>query len=582
MAGMRPSATGSERRSIGRTETLTAVPMSLRPLALLVGLSLAVSSTARAADPSPAAIDSIFARYDRTNVPGCALGVYRDDRMVYARGYGMADLNHRIPITPRTVFYIASTSKQFAAMSIALLVEDGTIALTDPVRKWIPELPAYADRVTIRHLVHHTSGIRDYLGLWGLSGRSIADEIPSEAALDLIVRQRALDFEPGSQYSYSNSGYFLLSELVRRASGQSLRDFAGARIFGPLGMRDTQFHDRNTRIVERRAEGYQPTGPGAYEIVRTSFALVGDGGLLSTVDDLLRWDGNFYNNVLGRGGPALIRQVTTPASEPLADGSPQRYAFGLMRGQYRGVDIVEHGGAFIGFRAQLLRVPDAHLSVAVLCNDYTAQPEQLARRVVDRYLADRLAPAGVASSGAVAGGAVTLPAATLDRWVGRYEVLPGLVAQVMRRSDSLHLSVAGMQLALVPTSDSTFVAATLDAPLVFARGAGGPTLRTAALGMSAPVARLAPAPVLTPSLASAYAGRYTSEELDTWTVIQARGDTLVARTRWGPWLPLEPIAPDLFTVAGARVAFTRARGGAVSGYAVSQARTRNVGFVRSR
>jgi CubicO group peptidase (beta-lactamase class C family) len=556
--------------------------MSLRPFAIVAGLSLVAPSIARAADPAPAAIDSIFARYDRTDAPGCALGVYRDDRVIYARGYGMADLNHRIPITPQTVFYIASTSKQFTAMGIALLVEDGTIALTDPVRKWFPELPAYADRVTIRHLVHHTSGFRDYLGLWALSGRGIADEIPQEVALDLIVRQRALDFEPGSQYSYSNSGYLLLSELVQRASGKSLRDFAAARIFGPLGMRDTQFHDRNTRIVERRAEGYQPAGPGTFEIVRTSFALVGDGGLLTTVDDLLRWDRNFYANVLGRGGPALIRQVTTPGSELLADGTPQRYAFGLMRGQYRGVDVVEHGGAFIGFRAQLLRVPDAHFSVAVLCNDYTAQPEQLARRVVDRYLADRLAPAGVAAAGGSAPSKVSVPVATLDQWVGRYELLPGLVAAVDRRGDSLHMGVAGLQLTLVPTSDSTFLAPSLDGALVFARGAAGPTLRTSALGMPAPVARLAPMPAFTASQATAYAGRYTSEELDTWAVVQARGDTLMVRTRWGPWLPLQPIAPDLFTVAGTRVAFTRARGGAVNGYAVSQARTRNVGFVRSR
>lgn len=560
----------------------SSAPMPLRPLILAGGLSLAVAPVARSADPTPAAIDAVFAQYDRTNVPGCALGVYRHERIAYARGYGMADLNHRIPITPQTVFYIASTSKQFAAMSIALLAEEGTISLDDKVRKWIPELPAYADGVTLRHLVHHTSGFRDYLGLWALSGRGVADEIPQEVALDLIVRQQALDFAPGSQYSYSNSGYLLLSEVVQRASGQSLRDYAARRIFAPLGMRDTQFHDRNTRIVERRAEGYQPAPGGGFEIVRTSFALVGDGGLLTTIEDLLRWDRNFYTNTLGRGGPALIRQVTTPGSAPLADGSPQRYAFGLMPGQYRGLDIVEHGGAFIGFRAQLLRVPSAHLSVAVLCNDYTAQPEQLARRVVDLYLADRLAPEGAGRAGPPAPTAVAVPTAALDRWVGMYELLPGITARVTRRGDALQLNVIGRELALVPTSDSSFTAATLDGPIVFTRGAGGVMLQTAALGTPLSAARLAPAPALTAAAAAAYAGRYTSAELDTWAVVQARGDTLVARTRWGPWLPLQSIAPDMFVVAGARVEFTRGRGGVVTGYTVSQVRTRNVGFVRVR
>ena len=236
------------------------------------GLLLVAPVPSRVADPEPAAIDKIFAQYDHTNTPGCALGVFRGGQVIYSRGYGMADLNQGIPISPRTVFYIASTSKQFTAMSIALLAEQGKISLDDPIRKWVPELPAYADRITVKHLVHHTSGIRDYLGLWGMSGRSTADEIPEEVALDLIRRQKATDFEPGSRYSYSNSGYFLLSVIVKRASGLSLRQFAQANMFGPLGMTSTHFHDRNTEIVPNRAEGYQPSPAGGFDIVRTSFA----------------------------------------------------------------------------------------------------------------------------------------------------------------------------------------------------------------------------------------------------------------------------------------------------------------------
>jgi len=166
---------------------------------------------APAGDPSPVAIDSVFMQYDHSSTPGCALGVFRDGRIIYERGYGMADLNQGIAITPHTVFYIASTSKQFTAFATALLVERGRIALSDPVRKYVPELPAWGDSITVDELVHHTSGVRDYLGLWGMSGRSFADEIPSVQALALISRQRALNFAPGSEWSYSNSGFFLLS-----------------------------------------------------------------------------------------------------------------------------------------------------------------------------------------------------------------------------------------------------------------------------------------------------------------------------------------------------------------------------------
>src|SRR5438876_6046097 len=217
-----------------------------RVLVVLLGAAGAVPLHAQrdpAADPTSAAIDSVFSRYDHTGTPGCALGVFRDGRMVYQRGYGMADLNQGIAITPRTVFYLASTSKQFTAMSVALLAEQGKVRLDDPVRKYVPELPPYADSITVRNLIHHTSGIRDYLNLWALSGRSFADEIPEEVALDLIARQHAADFPPGVRFSYSNSGYHLLALIVKRASGLTLRDFAEANIFRPLGMRSTHFHD---------------------------------------------------------------------------------------------------------------------------------------------------------------------------------------------------------------------------------------------------------------------------------------------------------------------------------------------------
>ena len=528
-----------------------------------------------APDPEPKAVDAIFAKYDHTNTPGCAVGVFRNGQTIYGRGYGMAELNQGIPITTSTSFYIASTSKQFTAMSIALLAERGTISLDDPVRKWVSELPALADKVTIRNLVHHTSGIRDYLGLWGLSGRSFADEIPEEVALDLIVRQRALDFEPGSRYSYSNSGYFLLSQVVKRASGRTLREFAEANIFGPLGMSETRWHDNNTEIVPRRAEGYQPAAGGGFEIVRTSFALVGDGGLLTTIRDLAKWDENFFGNRLGARGAGLIDQVTTPGR--LNSGEIQTYAFGLSPHQYRGQAIVEHGGSFIGFRAQLLRFPVQHFSVAVLCNDYTAQPERMAEQVADLYLADQLGP--VAGPGAKAVG-VVVAADRLDRWVGSYELVPGAIGRITREGASLSLAAFGQTAALTAIDDSTFDATPFGGRMTFQMTPAGPGLVAKGLGILEPTVKLGPPPVYSAAERQAFAGRYTSDELDTWAMIEVKGDTLRARTRWDAWRPLQPVAKDRFAAAGARVQFDRDRAGKVIGYRVSAGRSQNLIFVR--
>ena len=545
-------------------------------LLALAGLSLLIGARVRSPDPDPKAIDAVFAKYDRTNVPGCALGVYRAGRMVYTRGYGMADLNQGLAIQPSTVFYIASTSKQFTAFSVALAAEQGKLSLDDPIRKYVPELPSYADSITIRHLVHHLSGIRDYLGLWSISGRSSADEIPEEVALDLITRQKALDFKPGTKWSYSNSGFLLLSVIIKRTTGSSLREFAERNIFGPLGMTNTHFHDNNKEIVAHRAEGYQPKPGGGFEIVRTSFALVGDGGLYTTVEDLLKWDANFYGNKLA-GGQALLDRVQTPAK--LSNGDPTNYGFGLMRNTHRGLDVVEHGGSFIGYRAQLARFPSEKLSVAVLCNDYTASPEQLANAVADLYLADRLAPPAKAE--ATGGAGVAVPAEKLDRYAGRYEVMPGQIITVKRSGPGLVIDAFGRSFSAVAVADSAFTAEGLPGRFEFRTLAAGPGLMASALGGEV-TPQLGPPPTPSPAELATFAGRYTSEELDTWATIVVKDGALSVRSRYDAWRPMAPLAKDSFVAAGARMAFTRGKKGEILGFRLSAARLANVEFVKVR
>src|SRR5215471_11291454 len=254
-------------------------------LSALLLLSPASASPELSAADVKAKVDAVFKEYDRSDSPGCALGVYRDGTIAYERGFGMANLELGIANSPQTVFDIGSTSKQFTAFSIHLLARDGKLSLDDDIRKWIPEVPSYGKTVTIRNLLHHTSGLRDYIEAMALQGTQEEDWTTEADALAAIARQKAPNFAPGDDYLYSNSGFFLLGVIVKRASGQSLRDFAQARIFGPLGMRHTQFNDWHNRIVPNRATGYKRAKAGGFRIDMGDWEQVGDGAVQTTVED---------------------------------------------------------------------------------------------------------------------------------------------------------------------------------------------------------------------------------------------------------------------------------------------------------
>lgn len=434
----------------------------MRALLLFLWLlpSVALAQNGTLPDSLAWRIDSVFARYDRTISPGCALGIYRDGKILYGRGYGMANLEHAIAITPRTVFDIGSTSKQFTATAIALLAQDGKLTLDDDVRRHIPELPDYGKTITIRHLLNHTSGLRDYLTLMSLRGVNFDGVTTDRDAFDLIVRQQALNFEPGSEYLYSNSGFFLLSTIVRRASGKTLAEFAHERIFVPLGMRDTHFHDDHTRIVPQRATGYEPSPKGAFQIAMSGFEQTGDGAVMTTIEDLLKWDSNFYAPAVG--GEQLLRDLHT--SGVLTNGRVLPYALGLAVDEYRGLRRVRHGGAWAGYRADLVRFPEAKTAVACLCNLGTANPSALADRVADILLADRLKPAAAAATGpssparTAAPAPYTIAAADLQRYAGTYYA-PELDATFVVAPDSGGVQVTlqgGESQRLAATARDTF------------------------------------------------------------------------------------------------------------------------------
>jgi len=332
-----------------------------------------------------AQVDEIFSAYDHTWAPGCTVGVIRDGEFVLRRGYGMANLEYGVALSPQSVFRIGSTSKQFTAAAILLLAQEGKLSLDDDVRDYLPELNDFGVPVTIRHLIHHTSGYRDYLTLADLTGLRDDDYYTNADLLAMLSRQRELNFNPGAEHLYSNSGYWLLSQVVERASGKSLKEYAAEEMFAPLGMSATHFHDDHTEIVPQRASGYAPDGDD-FSISMTTLPMIGDGGVFTTVDDLLRWDQNFYDSSVG--GPEFVEQMLRTGI--LNDGEELTYASGLGVDTYRGLKMVSHAGGFVGFRAEMIRFPDERLSVICLCNRADANPSQLSRRVAEVYLGDRM------------------------------------------------------------------------------------------------------------------------------------------------------------------------------------------------
>jgi CubicO group peptidase (beta-lactamase class C family) len=352
----------------------------------------------RTSDVDARAVDALFSDYTRAGSPGCAVGVFQNGAIAFAKGYGLASVEHDVPITPDTVFYAGSVSKQFTAMTAALAIRQGKLSYDDSIRRYLPELPAYADRIKVSHLLHHTSGLRDYNTLLAVAGRRDEDAWDNAAVLRITARQKALNFEPGAEYLYSNTGYTLLATVVERATGTKFASYADEQIFKPLGMTVTHFHTDARRLVKQRALGYGGRD-GAWTLDTPINERAGAGGLYTSITELQKWDENFYSGAIG--GATILKQLQTRGV--LNDGKTIAYAWGLQIGEYGGLPIVEHSGSLGGYRAHIFRVPSEHTSVALLCNVSTVNTTTLARRVVSVVLKGRLTAPAPAVPGGTAG-----------------------------------------------------------------------------------------------------------------------------------------------------------------------------------
>ena len=330
-------------------------------------------------------VDRLFAEWDKPDSPGAALAVIQNGSVIYQRGYGSANLEYSVPIAPASIFHIASVSKQFTTMAITMLAHQGKLSLDDDIRQHLSEVPNLGKTITIRHLIYHTSGLRDQWELLAMAGWRLDDVITREHILKMVKRQKALNFDPGEEHLYCNTGYTLMAEIVERVTGQSFREFTEKEIFKPLNMIHTHFHDNHEMIVKNRTYSYEPKDGGGFKHCVLSYANVGATSLFTTVEDLAKWILNFGEGKVG--GKAVIAQMHEQGV--LNNGKKIDYAFGLSIGKYRGLRTVGHGGADAGYRSFLLRFPERRFAVVILSNLGSFDPYRLATRVADVFLEDQ-------------------------------------------------------------------------------------------------------------------------------------------------------------------------------------------------
>ncbi len=556
--------------------------MSARTAApLLAAVSLVAGSLGRwspgleAQQIDGAAIDGVFQDI-RGAMPGCAVGVVEHQALAYAQGYGMANLDYGLPITPRSNFYLGSMSKQFTAAAIAHAARAGLLSLDDAIQKWLPEIPEYERPVTVRHLLHHTSGIRDYLGLANLAGWRIENIHTDEETLALIARQEAGNFPAGEEYLYSNSGYFLLSEVLERATGSTLREYVDQHFFGPLGMERSRFNDEDVRLapMDERVIGYEATGDG-YEMSHPwNYDKVGAGGLYANIEDLARWDRNWFTEEVG--GPGFTEQLGERGV--LNDGTEIPYAFGLSHGEYRGLETIAHGGALAGFRTALVRFPQQETTVLVLCNFPTSDPDARARRVADVVLASDLAP--VVAEAEAAPEAVELGAEELDAFTGHWRASMGIEVEIVREGDGLVFIQAGNRSPLLVAAPDRVLLTRSDVDMRLEDLVDGrwQSMSVTQRGNAFTAERFTPGDA--PSDDTELEGRWYSEELDVTYTISRDDGRLMLEIPPDRRVEMRRIGRDAFVVPGMRIDVQR-EAGAVTGFTIDASRVRGITFRRT-
>ena len=536
-----------------------------------------------------ARVDKLFVNSNRDGAPGLAIAIVRDGRVLMTKGYGLASLEYKVPITGSTVFDVASLAKQFTGLAVAVLVGQGKIALDADIRTYLPEFPDLGHRITINNLLHHTSGLRDWPSTLSVAGWRLDDVITTDQILAMAYRQRSLNFVPGAEYSYSNTGYNLLAEIIARVSGQSFRKWMQQNLFQPLGMTHTHFRDDYTEVISKGTSGYSRWEDSTYHRVPDNLTAPGSSSLFTTVEDLSRWLISFDKPLVGgKAAQALMRTRGV-----LNDGTTIPYAFGITHGDYQGVPDLNHSGAWASVGTFLLYFPQQRLGVIVLANDATIDPSRAAFQIADIFLVKKkpaaLADTQPAVSSQTQKALSTVSPALLDEYVGLYRLAPGWYVQITKDGQGLKTQATAWwgpekTFPMTARSANEFWVEAYRAPIVFQRGADGHVTYFNYRDMRAPKVS-DPGPP-SPTQLRQLAGEYESEELQTTYVVEATDSTLVLRHPHHGRVPLTRVARRDF--AGSlwflnSIDFQQDSAGVVAGFMVNAGdRSRNIWFARRR
>jgi len=544
--------------------------MTLRA-ALLAAVALPASLSAQQPIPAdlPSRIDQIFSRFTE-KTPGCGVGLAKDGRTLYIHGYGSANLEYGVPNTDSTVFESGSVAKQFTASAILLLAQDGKLSLDDDIRKYLPEVPSFGgQKITIRNLLTHTSGLRDQWGLLGIEGRGPGAQVHSPmTTLDLVAHQKMLNFPPGSEYLYSNTGYALAGIIVERVSGKSLNEFSQGRLFRPLGMLHTQLRDDYTRVVPNRATAYAASATGFRQDMPFT-NMVGNGGVLSTMADLLKWNENLDHPTVG--GPEYVRAMETPMV--LTSGKPITYALGLVVAPYAGMREVGHSGSTAGYSTYMSRFPEQHVTVAVWCNQAGAPATALAHQVAELVLpAAAVTTAGMSVTNA---GESNLAA----KWAGSYRNAHTDDVLTFSASNNTLNPVGGRGgSGITAINATTFKGSGRDA--IFAGAPGRRTMMLIRGDDSTRYEEVRPPATVIP--VADYVGTYASDELEMRYTVVARDGKLYLTRRPYQEFEMRPVYADDFatSVGLGTLRFARDAAGKVTGFSFYAGRVLDVRYKR--
>ena len=531
-------------------------------------------------------VDKLFENWNSVNTPGATVAVVKDGKTIYKKGYGMANLEYDIPNRPNTIFHIASVSKQFTTFAILLLEKDGKLSLDDDIRKHVPEVPDFGKKITLRHLAHHTSGLRDQWALIAMAGGRLDDVITTEHILKFVKRQKELNFNPGEEYLYSNTGYTLLAEVVERVSGNSFAEFTKERIFKPLKMKNTFFYDDHEKIVKNRAYSYRPVAKG-YKKVVLSYANVGATSLFTTVEDLSLWAINFEKPTVG--DQSTMEKMKQRGV--LNNGSKISYALGQAVGSYRGHSFISHSGGDAGYRTYLGRFPDKKFSVMVFSNDGGFNSSQMARKVMEVYLKDEFAkntkpnvpPKVVKKTPQQTNVPLVISQKTLNEYVGSYELTPTFIIKITQENGTLFGQATGQpKLSLKPITSSKFAVVGIPAEISFHRNSEDKVTllklnQGGAIQDAKRIKSFSPESIKL----SDYTGYFYSKELATGYKFVVENERLVAKHSRSSDIPMRLSQKDYFAGNSwffRQIHFIRNEKGEITGCKVSNGRVRNLLF----